>query len=235
MLRRLVSDRRVRLAAIATAGVAAACVLTAYALGADPMALAHRAKDAWLGAQSGLRAYASTHTTAAPLMLFAAVALLPAFMLPVSPLLALCGAVLGPAQGILIAGIAMMTNATGTFIIARRGRLWVEPRVLRAGYAVPRLTAENAGLLIVPMRIIPGIPFVMQNYLLGLAGTPVRTFLFWILLIEIPCASPYVLVGAGAAGADGRLMGAGAGLMIGAAALARIIPRRRKTHSGNAA
>lgn len=229
MPRRLAANRRIRLALILASGFAAACILGAYALGLDPLALAHRVKTLWIEGQSQLQGYATVHPALAPVLLFAAVATLPTFLLPVSPLLALCGAALGPKQGTLIAGLGMMTNAIVTFVLARKGRLWVEPRILRAGYAIPRLTAGNAGLLIVPMRIIPGVPFVVQNYLLGLAGTPVKTFLFWIALIEIPCACPYVLVGAGAAQADTWLLASGAALMLAAAVLAHILMRRRKT------
>lgn len=232
MLRKIAADRRIRIALLITAGVGASAVLAAYALGIDPVALAHRAKEAWLGGQTALRTYAATHPMAAPLLLYATVAVLPTFLLPVSPLLALCGAVLGPVEGTLIAGVGMMSNATGTFLLARRWRILAEPRVLRAGYAVPRLTAENAGLIIVPMRIVPGVPFVMQNYLLGLAGTPAKTFLFWILLIELPCASPYVLVGAGASGSDPRLLAGGAVALLGAAAAARILIKRHKHLAG---
>ncbi len=214
-------------------GLAAALVVLAglaWAAGLDPRELATETSRRWREEQPALRHWADAHPRLAPGALYAAVAILPAFMLPVSPLLALCGALLGPVWGTVVAGLGMMTNAAGTFALARRCRLWVEPRVLRAGYSVPRLSGDSAGMVIMPMRLIPGIPFVFQNYLLGLAGTPKRVFFGWILALDTPCAAPYVLVGAGAASGRRDLLLAGGALLLTVALIAGFL--RKKCRRG---
>lgn len=231
MLRRLTRHRLFIPGLVALGALTLAGIATAWALGVDPRNLATETARWWREEQPSVRRWADAHPMLAPVALYTAVAVLPTFMLPVSPLLALCGALLGPAWGTLVAGLGMMTNAVGTFGIARRCRVWVEPRVLRAGYDIPKLSAENTGMIIVPMRIIPGVPFVFQNYMLGLAGTPKRSFLGWVVAIETPCAAPYVLVGAGAMQGRSDLMIAGGALLFCVAVAAKFLRRRTKSET----
>ena len=228
MPRRL-TRHRLFLPVVAGIEVAGALVLLVlWRCGMSPRELAAHTGRWWNEEQPALRSLAERHPTLTPACLFLAVAILPAFVLPVSPLLALCGALLGPGAGTLVAGLGMMTNAIGTYGLARRFRRWIEPRVIRAGYTVPKLRGENTGMILVPMRIIPGVPFVFQNYLLGLAGAPKRSFIGWVLAIETPCAAPYVLAGAGAMRGRTDLMIAGGALLLGVAAVAKIAGRNTR-------
>lgn len=229
MLRRITRHRLFVPATAGTALLAAGLLFALWKCGLNPVGLAANTARWWREEQPVVRAWAEAHPTLTPIALFLAVAILPAFVLPVSPLLALCGALLGPVGGVVVAGLGMMANAIGTYALARRCRRWIEPRVLKAGYTVPRLRGENTGMVLVPMRIIPGVPFVFQNYLLGLAGAPKRTFVGWVLAIETPCAAPYVLVGAGAMQGRSDLMILGGGLLVGVAVAAKLLSRKKST------
>jgi uncharacterized membrane protein YdjX (TVP38/TMEM64 family) len=75
---------------------------------------------------------------------------------------------------ICLYGIAAITfNLTVTYWLARR---WLRPLFTRwlerAGYEVPKVEGSDITDLIVLLRVTPGVPFFVQNYLLGLANAP---------------------------------------------------------------
>ncbi len=57
----------------------------------------------------------------------------------------------------------------------------------RFGYALPQVDSGDITDLIVLLRVTPGIPFFVQNYLLGLANAPFGRYLV------ISCAIQWVL------------------------------------------
>ena len=76
-------------------------------------------------------------------------------------------------------GIAAITfNLTVTYWLARR---WLRPLltrlVARLGYKLPEVESGDATDLIILLRVTPGPPFFVQNYLLGLAEVPFGRYL----------------------------------------------------------
>lgn len=206
--------RNVRRLLVALTCLALAVMAGFMLAGFSPTALAREAGRLWSENESAGMDWIARHRAGAAGLLFVGVSVLPAFMLPVSPLLALCGLILGPAEGVLVAGAGMMVNATGTFFLARTCRPWVTAKTNALGFEVPTLSDERLPYLMVPMRVIPGVPFVVQNYLVGLAGVTPRAFLRWLLLLETPCAAPYVWVGAGVAEGHRRYLMLGGALVL---------------------
>ncbi len=119
---------------------------------------------------------------AGPGVFFAAMAVLPVAGVPMSPFALSAGPLFGARLGtpvILLLGLAAITfNLTVTYWLARR---WLRPVlagiVTRLGYKMPQVESGDATDLIVLLRVTPGPPFFVQNYLLGLAEVPFGRYL----------------------------------------------------------
>jgi uncharacterized membrane protein YdjX (TVP38/TMEM64 family) len=119
---------------------------------------------------------------AGPGVFFAAMALLPLVGVPMSPFALSAGPLFGARLGtpvIIVLGLAAITfNLTVTYWLARR---WLRPvlarLVTRLGYTLPVVESGDATDLIVLLRVTPGPPFFVQNYLLGLAEVPFGRYL----------------------------------------------------------
>ncbi len=131
-------------------------------------------------------------TGAGPGVYFAAMAVLPAVGAPMAPFALAAGPLFGERLGfpllILFGVIAITINLTFTYWLARR---WLRPfftQILgRFGYALPHVGPGEITDLIVLLRATPGVPFLVQNYLLGLANAPFGRYLV------ISCAIQWTL------------------------------------------
>jgi uncharacterized membrane protein YdjX (TVP38/TMEM64 family) len=106
---------------------------------------------------------------------FAAMAVLPAIGLPITPLFVLAGATFGVALGLLGSGVALGLNLSLCYAIARSGlRPRLEALLQRFEYELPDFEAKNKGALRFTLfvKLTPGAPAVAKNYLLGLTGVP---------------------------------------------------------------
>lgn len=135
--------------------------------------------------QEGKRAWKIVFDTlsgAGPGVFFAAMALLPIAGVPMSPFALSAGPLFGERLGtttIILLGLAAITfNLTVAYWLARR---WLRPLlarlVERLGYKMPQIEKGDATDLIVLLRVTPGPPFFVQNYLLGLAEVPFGRYL----------------------------------------------------------
>lgn len=167
--------RRLPLAALAIAGAVAllAMVVLVRLVGWET------------AVQEGRRLWKTAFDTlagAGPGVFFAAMALLPIAGVPMSPFALSAGPLFGEQLGtpaILLLGIAAITfNLTVAYWLARR---WLRPPlarlVERLGYRLPEVERGDATDLIVLLRVTPGPPFFVQNYLLGLAEVPFGRYL----------------------------------------------------------
>lgn len=131
-----------------------------------------------------------------PWQLGLALAVLPLVGVPAIPLLVLTGVRAGPFQGLVIAWIGLATNM---LLAHRLSRGWLRPILAsflqRRGYRLPQVDAGDATRLVVLTRVVPGLPLVAQNYLLGLAG--VGFWRYWLLSVPLQglYASGFVLLG----------------------------------------
>lgn len=153
-------------------------------------------------------------------MFFTAMAVLPLLGFPLSPFVLSSGAVFAPTMGagaVIACGAAAITaNVTLSYWFAAVGlRPWMEKLVAWLGYAVPRLPPERSWELTLVLRVVPGIPFFLQSYLLGLARVRFGSYL--LISSVVPSAQLAVAVQAGDAlmeGNTGRLLLAGAGFAV---------------------
>ena len=188
--------------------------------------------DHWISLFNDGFAYLKAH----PALLVISLMTLPGIGFPISPLLILVGIVLGERYGLLNACLiglsAQSFCSIWTYALAsgplRQGLL---KTVLRER-PIPTLTQRNAWRLGFIMRITPGIPYALQNIVLGVMKLPFRIY----LVVSIPVQGIYAIgfIVTGGAIFKGRI-----GLAITAAAfliviilLARIYQSRKKSYVG---
>jgi uncharacterized membrane protein YdjX (TVP38/TMEM64 family) len=137
---------------------------------------------------------------AGPVVYFLAMAILPACGVPmltfVLPAVPLFGAQLGLPLTLALAMIAQTANFLLAYGLARGAlRPLLQKLVTRLGYKLPEVEAGDATDLIILLRVTPGIPFVVQNYLAGLARVPFGRYLLVSALIAWPLNLAFLLFG----------------------------------------
>ena len=130
-------------------------------------------------------------SSAGPGVYFACMAILPIIGIPTSPFAVGAGPLFGEQLGmplvILCGELALTINMALAYWLARR---WLRPflsqKLANMGYALPQAEGGNATDLIILLRVTPGPPFFVQNYLLGLANVPFGRYMV------ISCAAQWL-------------------------------------------
>ena len=117
--------------------------------------------------------------SAGPVVFFVAMATLPAVGAPLLAFSLSAGPVFGEKLGLWpvigLSLLAILVNMALSYFLASRAlRPLLEKLFTLLGYKLPRAESGDATDLIILLRVTPGIPFPVQNYLLGLAQVP-----FW--------------------------------------------------------
>jgi uncharacterized membrane protein YdjX (TVP38/TMEM64 family) len=167
---------------------------------------------------------------AGPAVFFIAVILLPAAGMPMLafllPVMSLFAADLGMAAVLVIALACVTVNMALTYALARRALRPLLTRVVtRFGYKLPEVRAGEVTDLIVLLRVTPGIPFCVQNYLAGLADMPFGKYMLVSCLVVWPLNIAFMLFGNSLLQGNGKV----ALIMFGLLALfvaARLVLRR---------
>jgi uncharacterized membrane protein YdjX (TVP38/TMEM64 family) len=115
--------------------------------------------------------------SAGPVAFFVAMAIAPGLGVPVIPFDLAAGPVFGEQLGmplvVALSIASLCVNMLLTYALARRAlRPVLEKLMARLGYRLPQMDAGDLVDLTIVMRVTPGMPFCVQNYLLGLAGVP---------------------------------------------------------------
>lgn len=147
---------------------------------------------------------------AGPLAFFLAMALLPAVGAPMSVFALSAVPLFGPRFGtgpvVLLALAAITFNLSLAYTLANR---WLRPLLAwvleRLGYRLPRAEQADVTDLIILLRVTPGVPFPVQNYLLGLAAVPFGRYLLLSCLITWPINTAFMLFGDALMHGKGRL------------------------------
>lgn len=149
-----------------------------------------------------------------PAALLVAVALLPAFGCPVSPLYLLVGA-----HGPWVAGpglaLAVAANLSLSWVLARTLlRPVLTALIARRGLRIPEIRPANRLRVTALVRLTPGLPLFLQSTLLALAGVPFLPYLALSWALQYPIALAMAMLGdAFIHGGVGTAV-AGAGLLI---------------------
>jgi uncharacterized membrane protein YdjX (TVP38/TMEM64 family) len=137
---------------------------------------------------------------AGPVAFFTAMAILPAVGVPSLTLILPAGPAFGERLGmgnvVLLSSLAVTVNFVLAYYLARRAlRPLLEKLMVRLGYELPAVQADDTTDLIVILRLTPGIPFCVQNYLMGLAEVPFGKYFLLSLLFCLPQNAAFVLFG----------------------------------------
>jgi uncharacterized membrane protein YdjX (TVP38/TMEM64 family) len=135
-----------------------------------------------------------------PALIFIAIVILPSMPFPVSVLLLAAGVVYGERYGPFYAGLIALTaiiiNFSWTYWFARfPARRMVERIVRKFDVEIPELPKQHVMSFTLVFRITPGIPFFLQNYVLGLARVPFRTYFIVSLLAQTAWTFGFVISG----------------------------------------
>lgn len=168
---------------------------------------------------------------AGPGVFFTAMAVLPGFGVPMSPFALSAGPLFSGRLGtaaVLGAGLAAITfNLIVTYWLARR---WLRPvlsrLVARLGHRLPEMEGSDATDLVILLRVTPGIPFFVQNYLLGLAEAPFGRYLAISCAVQWSFNVAFMLFGDALSQGRGRLALAAIGLVAALAAGTHLLRRR---------
>ncbi len=168
---------------------------------------------------------------AGPAPFFIAMALLPIFGFPIVAFTVVAGPVFGPVIGvgnvISCAIAAEVVNMTICYWLGA-GPLhpWAERVAAWLGYKLPELPEGSAWEITLLVRIIPGPPFFLQNYLLGFARVPFGIYLLVSTLVHALFVVGAILAGDAFTRRDPRALAVGVLLVVaGGIAIYRI--RRR--------
>lgn len=193
MIGRILGDKRGRAALAGGVGLAVVGAWIAWRSGLDLAQL----KGWWFF----LDGYLKTH----PAILFWALVLLPALPIPTSALLLTAGFVWGdrPVMAVSLCLLAMAMNVSWTYWLASRpARGWVEKLMAAGSLQIPEVPRGNHLKLILIMRLTPGIPFFVQNYVLGFLRPPFVLYLWVSMLCSGVIGTGVVLSGAGLGGGN---------------------------------
>ena len=170
-----------------------------------------------------------------PWALLAALATLPGFGFPISPLLILCGVVLAPRYGMpaacLMGILAQSVCTIWTYFLAAGPLRGVLTRIVRQKCELPQLNEKNALRLGLIMRITPGIPYALQNVALGILGMRLRSYLLVSLPISALWSIGFIVTGGALFEGQAGLTISGILLLIVLVLVTRML--RRKTQSEN--
>lgn len=199
--------------------VAAALLVTLtalLALGFDLKSLFHQAL--------------ATIRNAGPAWFFLAMALLPAVGAPMSFFCLAAGSVFAPHLGmpivLALALAAIAVNMALSWLLASRIlHPPLQALLQRLGYRIPQVHVDSINDLVVLVRVTPGIPFPVQNYLLGLAAVPFGRYMLISTLIAFPLNAAIIYFGESLV--DGTSGKALVGLLLVVALVAAIHMLRR--------
>jgi len=128
-----------------------------------------------------------------PLLLYACLAILPAFLVPQTPFLILAGMVftesLGEGFGAAAAASAVGLNILWSYFLTVGPLHSLAQKILsQFGYAVPKIPAEDHLKFSFLVRVTPVLPLCVQNYVLGLLKVPLHLYLLASWSTQVPLA-----------------------------------------------
>jgi uncharacterized membrane protein YdjX (TVP38/TMEM64 family) len=127
------------------------------------------------------------------LVLFAA---LPLLGFPVTAFLVLLGARFGITEGLLIMGAGMAIHLLAAFWVAHSFLHGPMMRLLQwMNYRLPQVPEERVAWFSLIFMAVPGLSYCLKNYILPLAGVPLRWFFLSGFFIQGAMGIPFVVAG----------------------------------------
>ncbi|MEZ5274896.1 MAG: VTT domain-containing protein [Opitutaceae bacterium] len=131
-----------------------------------------------------------------PVPFFTALAFLPAVGLPVSAFYLAAGAVFPLSISVTGTALGLAVNITFTYWMARKWfRGLIERLLRRTRYKIPAVAATDHVRLTLFLRLMPGPPFFLQSYLLGLIEVPFTTYFLISWSTQVLIATGFIVLG----------------------------------------
>lgn len=136
-----------------------------------------------------------------PLAVLPAMAVLPVFGLPIVVVYLLAGARFGPVVGGAVVAFATASHLLLTYGITRTFlRRPLERFLEKRHLHFPEIPVDEHAPVALIAALVPGLPYVVRNYVLALAGVRLRVY-FWVCL-PIYVARSYMTILLGDMGSD---------------------------------
>ncbi len=120
-----------------------------------------------------------------PTVLLLALAILPCVGMPVSPLLIAGGLAYGIPVGLTIGFVGIALNDALAYLLAAYPlRRFIEGLIHSRGWKIPEIPQKEETRIIIVLRITPGLPLPIQNYLLGMARVPFGKYMVLSMLAQ---------------------------------------------------
>jgi uncharacterized membrane protein YdjX (TVP38/TMEM64 family) len=197
------------------------------ALAAAAAALSQAAPAVWGAIRANLDAWreaTARQPIAAVLLFFAVYAALASLPVPVLTAMSLlAGCLFGRAPGTAVATLAYTVGVTASFLAARG--LFREPLMRRFGRRlgpIERGLRRDGAFYLLAMRLMPGLPFFVVNWVMALTPIPARTFALVSWVGALPLTFLLASVGAGLREIESPGDVLSPGLLLSLAALALI-------------
>ncbi len=175
-------------------------------------------------AMAKLREFAQGEAGKNPAYYVAALAVLPYAGVPSSVLYLAWGSVFGSTMGIVWSAAGLALNLPLGYLA---GKYWLREPIARLlqkrGHRILEVPPGEFTRLVVLMRIIPGPPLVMQNFLLAMAGVPFWQYYLLSLPLALLFAAGILLTGGALFEGNTKLVVAGVSLVIAVTLLAHIV------------
>lgn len=128
-----------------------------------------------------------------PIAVLPLMALLPIAGFPIAIVYLIAGARFGPLWGgVVVAGVTMV-HLAGTYLVTRSFLRAPLKRFIEKRHAhLPDIPDDEQAAVCLIAALVPGLPYVVRNYLLALAGVKLRYY-FWVCL-PVYVARSYVTI-----------------------------------------
>lgn len=140
-----------------------------------------------------------------PIAVIPLMALLPIAGFPISIVYLVAGARFGPGWGGLVVAVATASHLVGTYLIARSFLREPLKRFIERRHAhLPDIPEDEQAMVCVIAALVPGLPYVVRNYLLALAGVRFRYYFGVCLPIYVARSYVTILLGDLGSSPDGK-------------------------------
>lgn len=155
--------------------------------------------------------------------------LLPIFVLPITPVYFAAGA---SGENILfvifLCYVGVVFNMAFSYFISRKFADFARKVLSRRGIEIPNISKKSGADFVFLVRMIPGNPLCVQNYLLGLSGVDFKKYMAISMIIQAFHVSGYIYFSEGIVRGDFASLIFGASLICVFIAAARILKRRKQ-------
>lgn len=171
-----------------------------------------------------------------PWALILAVATLPGMGFPISPLLLMFGVVLAPHYGMVTTcALGILSQSfctTWTYLLSSGPLRDVLKKIVSQRRELPELTESNALRLCLILRITPGIPYAIQNIVLGIVGMRLKQYLIVSIPITALWTIGFIVTGGAIFKGQAGLAITGVLLLVAMVLLTKMLRQKTQTNDG---